>query len=170
MGPQNSKNDSDRSRPRYLDRNFLGRAQMIKNMSSQIFAVFTGFSWFFAVFGPKPTIGISKICQKIRFSQNRFYACSDGKYDLKTCLRHQEDSFHAKYHHFESFKRLFKNSNFCQKCDFLGFFEIFDLWVIFRFFAQNRSKIILNACKSFSGSPNIFQIHWMILYDDLKTI
>ena len=113
---------------------------------------------------------ISKISQKIRFSQNRFYACSDGKYGFKTCLRHQEDSFHARYHHFESFKGLLKNSNFCQKCDFLGFFEIFDLWVIFRFFAQNRLKMASDASKSFSGSPNTFQIHWMILYDDLKTI
>ena len=130
-------------------------------------AVFHGFSRFLV---RNPQLKISKIGQKIRFSQNRFYACSDGKYGFKTCLRHQEDSFHAKYHHFESFKGLFKNSNFCQKCDFLGFFEIFDLWVIFRFFAQNRSKIILNASKSFSGSPNTFQIHWMASYDDLQTI
>ena len=129
--------------------------------------VFHGFSRFLV---RNPQLKISKIGQKIRFSQNRFYACSDGKYGFKTCLRHQEDSFHAKYHHFESFKGLFKNSNFGQKCDFLGFFEIFDLWVIFRFFAQNRSKIILNASKRFSRSPNTFQIHWMILYDDLKTI
>ena len=35
--------------------------------------------------------------------------------------------------------------------DFLGFFEIFDLWMIFRFFAQNRLKMALDASKSFSG-------------------
>ena len=93
-----------------------------------------------------PQLKIPTISQKIRFSQNRFYAYSDGKYGFKTCLRHQEDSFHAKYHHFESFKGLFKNSNFCQKCDFLRFFEIFDLWVIFRFF---RSKQIKNGFKCF---------------------
>ena len=133
----------------------------------RVFAIFHGFSRFLV---QNPQLKISKICQKIRFSQNRFYGCSDGKYGFKTCLRHQEDSFHAKYHHFESFKGLFKNSNLCQKCYFFGFFEIFDLWVIFRFFAQNRSKIILNASKSFSGSPNTLQIHWMTLYDDLKTI
>ena len=130
-------------------------------------AVFHGF-WRFSRL--KHTIENPKIGQKNRFSQNHFYACSDGKYGFKTCLRHQEDSFHAKFHHFESFKGLLKNSNFCQKCDFLGFFEIFDLWVIFRFFVQNRSKIILNASKSFSGSPNTFQIHWKILCEDLKTI
>ena len=130
-------------------------------------AVFHGFSRFLV---RNPQLKISKISRKIRFSQNRFYACSDGKYGFKTCLRHQEDSFHAKYHHFESFKGLLKNSNFCQKCDFLGFFEIFDLWVIFRFFAQNRLKMALDASKSFSGPPNTFQIHWMTLYDDLKTI
>ena len=129
---------------------------MIKNMSSCFFAVFTGFSWVFAIFGPKPTIENFKNLPKIRFSQNRFYACSDGKYGFKTSLRHQEDSFHAKFHHFESFKGLLKNSNFCQKCDFLGFFEIFDLWVIFRFFAQNRLKIALDASEKFSRSPNTF--------------
>ena len=129
--------------------------------------VFHGFSRFLV---RNPQLKISKISRKIRFSQNRFYACSDGKYGFKTCLRHQEDSFHAKYHHFESFKGLLKNSNFWQKCDFLGFFEIFDLWVIFRFFAQNRLKMALDASKSFSGSPNTLQIHWMTSYDDLKTI
>ena len=95
---------------------------MIKNMSSWFFVVFTGFSCFFAVFGPKPTIENFKNRPKIRFSQNRFYACSDGKYGFKTCLRHQEDSFHAKYHNFESFKGLLKNSNFFKK---MRFFEIF---------------------------------------------
>ena len=129
--------------------------------------VFHGFSRFLV---RNPQLKISKISRKIRFSQNRFYACFDDKYGFKTCLRHQEDSFHAKYHHFESFKCLLKNSNFCQKCDFLRFFEIFDLWVIFRFFAQNRLKMALDASKSFSGPPNTFQIHWMTLYDDLKTI
>ena len=133
----------------------------------RFFAVFHGFSRFLA---RTPQLKIAKISQKIRFSQNRFYACSDGKYGFKTCLRHQEDSFHAKYHHFESFKGLLKKSNFYQKCDFLRFFEIFDLWVIFRFFAQNRLKMALDASKSFSGPPNTFQIHWMTLYDDLKTI
>ena len=115
--------------------------------------VFHGFSRFLV---RNPQLKISKICQKNRFPQNRFYACSDGKYGFKTSLRHQEDSFHAKFHHFESFKGLLKNSNFCQKCDFLGFFEIFDLWVIFRFFAQNRLKIALDASEKFSRSPNTF--------------
>ena len=131
---------------------------MIKNMSScflRFLPVFHGFSRFLV---RNPQLKISKISRKIRFSQNRFYACSDGKYGFKTCLRHQEDSFHAKYHHFESFKCLLKNSNFCQKCDF------------FRFVAQNRLKMALNSSKSFSGPPNTFQIHWMTLYDDLKTI
>ena len=52
--------------------------------------VFHGFSRFLV---RNPQLKISKIGQKIRFSQNRFYACSDGKYGFKTCLRHQEDSF-----------------------------------------------------------------------------
>ena len=133
----------------------------------RFFAVFHGFSRFLA---RTPQLKIAKISQKIRFSQNRFYACSGGKYGFKTRLRHQGDSFHAIYHHFESPEGLLKNSNFCKKCNFLGFFEIFDFGVIFRFFAQNRLKMALDASKSFSGSPNTLQIHWMTSYDDLKTI
>ena len=105
--------------------------------------VFHGFSRFLV---RNPQLKISKIGQKNRFSQNRFYACSDGKYGFKTCLRHQEDSFHAKYHHFESFKGLFKNSNFCQKCDFLRKFR--DFWFVGDF-SIFRSKSIKNHFKCF---------------------
>ena len=162
--------DLDRGIPTEIFRAELRWSKTCLHVFLRFLVGFHDFSWFLV---RNPQLKISKIGHKIRFSKNRFYACSDGKYGFKTCLRHQEDSFHAKYHHFESFKGLFKNSNFCQKCDCGicgGFFEIFDLWVIFRFFAQNWSRIILNASKSFSESPNTFQIHWMILYDDLKTI
>ena len=119
---------------------------MSKNMSSWFFAVFTGFSCFFAVFGPKPTIENFKNLPKNSIfpkPKNRFYAYSDSKYGFKIFLSHQLDSFNAKYHLFESFKGLLKNLNVCQKRDFyhfLGFFEIFDVRVIFRFFAQNGLK------------------------------
>ena len=56
-------------------------------------------------------------------------------------------------------KAYLKIRIFAKKCDFWGFFEIFDLWVIFRFFAQNRLQMALDASKSFYGSPNTFQIH-----------
>ena len=117
-----------------------------------------------------PTIQKSKKIEKNSFSQNRLYTCSDGKYAFKTCLGHQGDSFRAIYHHFESLKGFFQKLDFCQKCDFLAFFGIFDLWDIFRFFLQNRSKITLETFKSFFESPNIPQIQWITSHDDLKTI
>ena len=100
---------------------------MIKNMSSYFFAVITSFHGFSRFLVRNPQLKISKISQKIRFSQNRFYACPHGKYGFKTCLRHQEDSFHVRYHHFESFKDLLKIHFFAKNAIFCGFFKIFDL-------------------------------------------
>ena len=54
---------------------------------------------------------------------------------------------------------------------FLHFWGFFDSRPKYRFFsAQNSQKMFKNTSKSLSDSPNISQIHWMMLYNDIWKI
>ena len=97
------------------------RAQVFKNRFLRFLVVYGGFSRFFEIFGSKPTNKKFENLPKNRFSQNRSYTCSDGKYGFKTCLGHSKHPFHGIYHDFEQFKTIFEKPIFYQKCNFLQF-------------------------------------------------
>ena len=65
--PKKSKNDSERIRTTYPERNFLGRAQLVKNRLLCFFAVFRVFLRFLRFFALSPQVKILKIDQKIDF-------------------------------------------------------------------------------------------------------
>ena len=67
-------------------------------------------------------------------------------------------------------KRFLKNRFLTKNVIFLQFLRLFDLTLKYRFFVQNPWKMAVNTFESFSKSPNIFQIHWMMLYDGLRAI
>ena len=67
-------------------------------------------------------------------------------------------------------KQFLKNWFFTKNAIFCNFFGFFDLIPKYRFFAENSWNLAKIASKSLSESPNISQIHWMILYNDLRKI